>query len=86
MAERTEPTEPTEPTGAPGPGADDGGDGLTVGERDLRDAYAEFRRELEALPGAPAFQALVVRFGQQFGYRAVGRWISGRGPKAPRSA
>ena len=81
-------TETTDASAGPAPDeplADDGGDGLTVGERELRHAYADFRKELEALPGAPAFQALVVRFGQQFGYRAVGRWISGRGPKAPKS-
>ena len=65
---------------------DDGADALTVGERHQLEAYADFRKALEALPGAAAFQALVVEYGQQFGYRTVGRWIAGRGPKAPKAA
>ena len=55
---------------------------LTIGEREQQEAYADFRRELDALPSSAAFQALVVHYGQQFGYRAVGRWIAGRAPKA----
>ena len=39
------------------------------------------RKDLEALPGAAEFQALVLKYGQQFGYRAVARWIIGRPPK-----
>ncbi len=64
----------------------DEGDGLTVGERQLLEVYADFRKELDALPNAPAFQALVTKYGQEFGYRSVGRWISGRGPKAPKAS
>ena len=62
----------------------DTGDGLPIGERRPppgQDAYADFRRELVALPGAEAFQALVTRYGQAHGYRTVGRWIAGRVPK-----
>lgn len=62
------------------------GDGLTIGERQLLEVYADFRKELDALPNAPAFQALVTKYGQEFGYRSVGRWISGRGPKTPRTS
>lgn len=61
------------------------GDGLTIGERQLLEVYADFRKELDALPNAPAFQALVTKYGQEFGYRSVGRWISGRGPKSPKT-
>lgn len=76
------PTEPTEPAnGATEQDAANAGDGLTIGERQQQDAYAEFRRELEALPGAEAFQALVTRYGQMHGYRTVGRWVAGRAPK-----
>ena len=62
----------------------DTGGGLPIGERTPlsgQDAYADFRRELVALPGAEAFQALVTRYGQAHGYRTVGRWIAGRAPK-----
>ena len=66
---------------------DDGGPGeLTLGEREVLDGYADFRRELEALPGAAEFQALVLKYGQQFGYRSVARWIIGRPPKPARGA
>jgi hypothetical protein len=71
--------------GSEGAGEGAGADGgLTVGDRHLLDAYDDFHRALDALPGAAAFKALVVEYGQQFGYRAVGRWIAGRPPKAAR--
>ena len=57
------------------------GETLTIGERELLEGYADFRKELEALPSAAQFQALVLKYGQMFGYRAVGRWIVGRAPK-----
>jgi hypothetical protein len=61
---------------------DDGGpDELTLGEREVLDGYADFRKELEALPGAAEFQELVRKYGQQFGYRSVARWIIGRPPR-----
>jgi hypothetical protein len=62
-------------------GPDEGDDALTIGEREVLEGYADFRKELEALPGAAEFQALVLKFGQQFGYRSVARWIIGRPPK-----
>ena len=65
----------------------DGGpeeESLTIGEREQVDAYTDFRKELEALPKAAEFQALVVKYGQSFGYRTVGRWIAGRAPKTKR--
>jgi hypothetical protein len=75
------------PGDAPGQGGADE-EALNVGEQHIQDGYRDFRRALEALPNAAAFQALVTEYGQQFGYRAVGRWVAGRPPKpskAPRS-
>ncbi len=57
---------------------------LTIGERELLEGFTDFRKELEALPNAAEFQALVVKYGQSFGYRTVGRWIAGRAPKPKR--
>lgn len=57
------------------------GNGPTIGERLEAEDYADFRRELEALPHHEAFVALVQRYGAEHGYRTVGRWIVGRGPK-----
>ena len=88
MTERTA-TEPDDDQAADEQAADEQAeesDGLTVGERQLLEVYADFRKELDALPNAPAFQALVTRYGQEFGYRTVGRWVSGRGPKSPRTS
>jgi DNA-directed RNA polymerase specialized sigma24 family protein len=57
----------------------------TIGERQLREAYEDFRRALEALPNAEQFQMLVKRYGQGFGYRRIGQWIAGRAPKSKRT-
>ena len=56
-----------------------------AGGADEHAAYEEFRRALDALPGAADFKALVVSYGQRFGYRTVGRWIAGRAPKMPKA-
>ena len=57
---------------------------LTIGERETLEGYANFRKEMEALANAAEFQALVIKYGQSFGYRTVGRWIAGRAPKPKR--
>jgi hypothetical protein len=72
------------PGDAPGQGGADG-EALNVGEQHIQDGYRDFRKALEALPNAAAFQALVTEYGQQFGYRAVGRWVAGRPPKPSKS-
>jgi hypothetical protein len=62
------------------------GEDATAGERHAQDAYDDFRRALEALPNAAAFQALVTEYGRQFGFRTVGRWVAGRAPRPPKSS
>lgn len=58
----------------------------TLGQRWDREAYEDFRRELEALPNAAEFQALVKEWGPRIGYRRVGQWIAARGPKPAQPA
>ena len=53
----------------------------TLGQRWDRESYEEFRRALESLPNAAAFQALVKEWVPRLGYRRVGQWIVGRGPR-----
>jgi hypothetical protein len=44
-------------------------------------AYADFRKELLAIPSAQRFIDLFSKYGRVHGYKNVGRWVVGRPPR-----